>query len=294
MSVRYVIKEGFSGIKRARLAAFTSIFSLLVAVFLIGVLGRIGYNAYEISRMLRQQVEVEVFLEDIGRQSTNQLRQEFEENPLIESLTYVSKDSASSIFREEFGIGSEAIAELNFLPASFKLKIVGDSDLDEVDQFVQEIGTYEEVDEVKFNLALLQMLESRMEMMVLIGGGLAFLILFTAIVLVFNTIRLTIYAKKDLIRAMKLVGATNGFIRRPFLVEGLLQGFIAGIIACGLIYGIFIWLAPYYIPQFGILEWPFGRWYYLLGGLLLLALMMGWWGSRWASKKFIRDATVYG
>lgn len=294
MSIRYVIKEGVSGIKRARLAAFTSIFSLLVAVFLMGVLTRVGYNAYEIAQTLRQQVEIEVFLQDISRQTTDEVRQKLQESPLIESLTYISKDSASAIFQDEFGVGGEAMADLNFLPASFKLKINGDADLNEVDQFVQEVQSFQEVDEVKFNLALLQMLESRMEISALVGGGLAFLILFTAIVLVFNTIRLTIYAKKDLIRAMKLVGATNGFIRRPFLVEGLLQGFIAGSVACALIYGIFTWLIPRYLPQLGVLEWPFGRWYYLLGGLLLLALLMGWWGSRWASRKFIRDATVYG
>lgn len=294
MSIRYVIKEGVSGIKRARLAAFTSIFSLLVAVFLMGVLTRVGYNAYEIAQTLRQQVEIEVFLQDISRQSTDEVRQKLQESPLIESLMYISKDSASAIFQEEFGVGGEAMAELNFLPASFKLKVNRDADLNEVDQFVQEVQSLQEVDEVKFNLALLQMLESRMEISALVGGGLAFIILFTAIVLVFNTIRLTIYAKKDLIRAMKLVGATNGFIRRPFLVEGLLQGFIAGSIACALIYGIFTWLIPRYIPQLGVLEWPFGRWYYLLGGLLLLALLMGLLGSRWASRKFIRDATVYG
>ncbi|MEX0771130.1 MAG: permease-like cell division protein FtsX [Balneolaceae bacterium] len=294
MSIRYVIKEGVSGIKRARLAAFTSIFSLLVAVFLMGVLTRVGYNAYEIAQTLRQQVEIEVFLQDISRQSTDEVRQKLQESPLIESLMYISKDSASAIFQEEFGVGGEAMAELNFLPASFKLKVNRDADLNEVDQFVQEVQSLQEVDEVKFNLALLQMLESRMEISALVGGGLAFIILFTAIVLVFNTIRLTIYAKKDLIRAMKLVGATNGFIRRPFLVEGLLQGFIAGSIACALIYGIFTWLIPRYIPQLGVLEWPFGRWYYLLGGLLLLALFMGLLGSRWASRKFIRDATVYG
>lgn len=294
MSVRYVIKEGFSGIKRARLAAFTSIFSLLIAVFLIGVLARVGFNAYDIAQTLRQQVEIEVFLEDIDQQTTEDIRQKLDESPLVESLSYVSKDSASSIFQEEFGMGSESMADLNFLPASFNLKVLADADLNDVDDFVQEVQSFQGVDEVKFNLALLQMLESRMEITSIIGGGLGLLILLTAIVLVFNTIRLTIYAKRDLIRAMKLVGATNGFIRRPFLVEGLLQGFIGGVLACTLIYGIFTLLIPYYIPQLGVLEWPFGRWYYLLGGLLFLSLMMGWWGSRWASRKFIRDATVYG
>jgi cell division transport system permease protein len=293
MSVRYVIREGLAGISRTKLAAFTSIFSLFVAVLLIGVIARVGYNAYEVAQMLRQQVEVEVFLLDLDQQSTLELQKRLGESVFVESLTYISKDSASQIFRQEFGIGGEALAELNFLPASFKLKIADNAELDSLQAYVAEIETYRGVDEVQFNLALLQMLESRMETMAIVGGALGLFILFVAMILVFNTIRLTIYAKRDLIRAMKLVGATNAFIRRPFLVEGMVQGLIAGAFACVIIYLIFSIIVPAQVPQVGILEWPFGRWHYLMGGVMLLSLFMGWWGSRWAARKFIRETTVY-
>ena len=293
MSVRYVLKEGLAGISRTKLAAFTSIFSLFVAVLLIGVIARVGYNAYEVAQMLRQQVEVEVFLLDLDAQSTLEIENRLGESVFVESLTYISKDSASQIFRQEFGIGGEALAELNFLPASFRLRIAENADLDSLEAYVAEIETYRGVDEVQFNLALLQMLESRMETMAIVGGALGFFILFVAMILVFNTIRLTIYAKRDLIRAMKLVGATNAFIRRPFLVEGVVQGLIAGTLACGIIYLIFSVIVPAQVPQVGILEWPFGRWYYLMGAVMLLSLLMGWWGSRWAARKFIRETTVY-
>ncbi len=289
MSIRYVIREGITGLKRARLAAFTSIFSLFIAVFLIGVLVRVGFNAYEVAQSLRQQVEVEVFLQDLDRQSTNELRSRFEKIEWVASMSYISRDSAAAIFVEEFGYGGESLAELRFLPASFRLSIHPDAQIDAIDSLVQEIGTWSGVDEVTFNMALLQMLESRIEMTVLIGGALMLLILFASVALVFNTIRLTIYSKRDLIRAMKLVGATNGFIRRPFLLEGVLQGLIAGILSGGAVYVIFMWVIPRYVPQFGVLQWPFGRWYYLIGGMILVAMMMGWWGSRWAARKFIRE-----
>jgi cell division transport system permease protein len=293
MSVRYVLKEGLAGISRTKLAAFTSIFSLFVAVLLIGVIARVAYNAYEVAQMLRQQVEVEVFLLDLDEQSTLEIQNLLSESVFVESLTYISKDSASQIFKQEFGIGGEALADLNFLPASFKLQIADDAELDSLEAYIAEIESYRGVDEVQFNLALLQMLESRMETMAIVGGALGFFILFVAMILVFNTIRLTIYAKRDLIRAMKLVGATNAFIRRPFLVEGVVQGLIAGTLACGIIYLIFSVIVPAQVPQVGVLEWPFGRWYYLMGSVMLLSLLMGWWGSRWAARKFIRETTVY-
>src|SRR5699024_6132686 len=110
--------------------------------------------------------------------------------------------------------------------------------------------------------------------------------------LVFNTIRLTIYAKRDLIKAMKLVGATNGFIRRPFVIEGILQGLIAGTFAVIVMYIGFQFVLPEYIPQFGILDWPFGRWYYLSGAMLLLSVFMGLWGSQWAARRFIKETSI--
>lgn len=293
MSFSYLIKEGVAGLSRARLAAFTSIFSLFLAVLLIGVLSRVGFNAFEVAQMLRQQVEVEVYLQNVDTQTSNELRQRIESEQFVEELSYISRDSASKIFQHEFGMGGEALADLNFLPASFRLKISDQANVAQVDSLVQVVGGYHGVDEVQFNLALLELLEARTDQLVLGGAAIGAFILFIAMILVFNTIRLTIYAKRDLIRAMKLVGATNGFIRRPFLVEGMLQGIIAGTAAATVIYLLFDWIVPLYLSQLGILSWPYGRWYFLIGGVILLAMVMGWWGSRWAARKFIKDTSVY-
>jgi cell division transport system permease protein len=293
MSLGYVIKEGIAGLSRARLAAFTSVFSLFVAVLLIGVLMRIGYNAYEVSQLLRQQIEVEVFLENIDDQTTRELQSRIESQPFVEEVSYISRDSASAIFQQDFGLGAETLAELDFLPASFRIQVNTESDVTQVAELAEEMAGYNGVDEVRFNRALLELLESRTEVILLTGSVIGIFVLFVAMILVFNTIRLTIYAKRDLIRAMKLVGATNGFIRRPFLVEGMFQGVIAGSLAGLLIVLIFSLAVPAFVPQLGVLSWPFGRWYYLVAGVILLAVVMGWLGSRWAARKFIKETRVY-
>jgi cell division transport system permease protein len=293
MSLGYVLKEGVAGLSRARLAAFTSIFSLFVAVLLVGVISRVGFNTYEVVQLLKQQVEVEVFLQHIDERTTREIERRIEERPIIAELAYISRDSASKIFQQDFGIGSETLAEMNFLPASFRITMSDQASIEEISSFVDELSGFRGVDEVRFNQALLQTLESRTETLFLIGGAIGLFILFVAMVLVFNTIRLTIYAKRDLIRAMKLVGATNSFIRRPFLIEGITQGVIAGTLASGVILILFEWIVPRIVPQVGILSWPFGRWYFLIGGIILLAIVMGWWGSRWAARKFIRETKVY-
>lgn len=292
MSLGYVIKEGAAGFRRARLASFTAVFSLFVAILLLGVLARVSYNAYELAQSLKQSIDVEVFLNEVDDNRLQDLRQSLEGEELIQEVTYISQDSAAAIFKEEFGTGAASMAELNFLPASLRLVVESNTNIDRVDSLITEIDAYEGVDEVQFNQQLLQMMEQRFRTVAMTGGGLGILILLASLILVFNTIRLTIYAKRDLIKAMKLVGATNGFIRRPFVVEGIIQGTIAGLLAVGVMYVVFHFIMPEYVPQFGILAWPFERWYYLSGAMVLLSVFMGYWGSQWAARKFIKQTSI--
>ena len=292
MSLGYIIKEGFAGFGRAKLASFTSMFSLFIAVFLIGVMARFAYNIYDVAKTIRSSINVEVFLEDLDQRSTQQIKQKLAKSDVVRDITYISKDSAAVIFKRDFGPEGGDLAELNFLPASFRISLNPESSMEEINTFTQTVDDFRGVDEVTFNRQLLELLEARLQNLILVGGGIVLLILVTAMILVFNTIRLTIYAKRGLIKAMKLVGATNKFIRRPFLVEGIIQGVVASGFALAIHYLLFQFLIPVYIPQFGVLEWPFERWYYLSSSMLVLAVCMGYFGSRWAARKFIKNVSI--
>jgi cell division transport system permease protein len=231
---------------------------------------------------------------DVDQRTTDQIRDELKNEKLVQSVTYISKDSASAVMKREFGAGVEELADLNFLPASFRLSVNTDAGADQIENMVSRMKNIRGVDEIEYNAALLRIMESNLNTFTLIGGGIGILILLAALILVYNTIRLTIYAKRDLIRAMKLVGATNKFIRSPFIVEGILQGFIAGTLAIISVFFIFEFAIPFYIADVGTLSWPFGRWYFLVGAMLLLSLLMGWWGSRWAARRFIKETYISG
>lgn len=292
MSLNYIIKEGVAGFKRARLASLTSVFSLFIAVFLLGVLARISFNAFEVAGALKQSVDVEVFLNDINEDVRGNIEEKLESQALVEEVSFISKDSAAAIFKKEFGTAGASLSELNFLPASFRVKMKTEATITQVDSLVQVFQQYEGVDEVSFNQKLLEIIETRFQTVTLIGGILGGLILLAALILVFNTIRLTIYAKRGLIKAMKLVGATNAFIRRPFLVEGLFQGIIAGVLAIIVMVLSFQFLLSNFIPEIGILDWPYDKWYYLCAVMLGLAVLMGLLGSQWASRRFIKKTSV--
>lgn len=292
MSFSYVLKEGFSGFRRTRLASVTSVTALVIAVLLSGLMARFGYNAFQVVQALKESIDVEVFLLDVSEERRQRITSDLLAYPSIVDVNYISKEDAVEIFRQEFGAEGESLADLHFLPASIRLHFLPDATAADIRQVITEIETFQGVDEVVFNQQLLETLESRLELLVIAGSGIGLFILLTAVVLVFNTIRLTIYAKRNIIRTMKLVGATNGFIRRPFLLEGFLQGLIAALIAVGLHWLLFQLVIPYYLPQFGILMWPFERWYYLTGAMAGMALLMGLWGSWWATRKFISQTSI--
>lgn len=292
MSLSYVIKEGVAGLRRTRLASLTSITALVISVLLISMMFRLAWNGYEVAQEMKRQVEIEVFLSDISDERANQLEEEFAQLSGVREIRFISQDEAAEIFREEFGAEGESLADLRFLPASFRLQLEEETDSEEVAELVSHIEGYHGVDEVDYNQQLLELLEERTETMMYAGSAVGLLIVLTAVVLVFNTIRLTIYAKRDLIKAMKLVGATNGFIRRPFIVEGCVQGLLAGLVAAGVHWGLFHLIVPHYLPEIGILSWPFEEWHYTMGGIVLFTLILGLFGSRWAARKFIREHTV--
>lgn len=294
MNIKYIIKEGFAGIKRAKLAATTSIFSLFIAILLLGILSRISYNVYMQAMSFRDLIEIEVFLFDVDERTISQVEASLNEQALIQDVTFISKDSASAVMKREFGPGVEELVDLNFLPSSFRVKINSEATTDEVQMLVSGVQNLRGVDEVKYNEGLLRVMETNLNLFTMVGGGIGFLILLAAVILVYNTIRLTIYAKRELIRAMKLVGATNGFIRSPFIVEGILQGIIAGTFSVLSVFALFEFLLPLYVPELGVLSWPFGRWYFLIGAMFGLAILMGWWGSRLAARKFIEETYISG
>ena len=135
MNLTYIIKEGILGIKRAKFAAFTSIFSLFVAILLLGILSRISYNIYMQAMSFKELIEIEIFLFDVDERTTNSIKQTLDANNIVLEYVYISKDSASSIMRKEFGSGVEDLVALNFLPASFRVKVNTELGIDQISNF---------------------------------------------------------------------------------------------------------------------------------------------------------------
>lgn len=293
MQIPYSIREGIAGFRRAKFATFASTSAMTVALILMGMFGLAAFEAQQVSDWLRQRVgEVELFLsEKTEEQMADVLNQRAATMPGVDETEYVSQEEAQQVFEREFGEGAEIYFDDPFLPASIKVRVQSDyANPDSLSKMVDEFRSWNRVDEVVFNRPLLVKVQRNLRLITFSGFALGLLVIVASIFLVGNTIRLTIYARRLLIRTMKLVGATDAFVRRPFLVEGMAQGVIAGLISGGIV-GLFYRLLADYLPQLQSAALPLG--WVTAGVLVGVGIVLGWLGSFFAVRRFIKNVPLH-
>ncbi len=292
MSLLYSMKEGLAGFRRARFATMASMSAIVVALTLIGALGIMGFHAEKVIRVMRTQSgEVEVFLLHPDESRADSLRKRLAAQPGVVDTRFISQLEAEAIFRSEFGEDGNVFMGEHFLPASIKIRMAASyAHVDSLNRLVATIGGWENVDEVVFNQPLLLRLQENLRLTSTIALAIGLLVLLASVILVANTIRLTIYARRLLIRTMKLVGATDAFVRRPFLFEGIYQGLVAGLVSAGLV----VLLHEVLLRFVPLLDgWPGGHPAVVAAALLLLGLLLGFLGSLVATRRFIRKVHLH-
>ncbi len=240
MSLFYTVKEGFSGFRRAKLSMAVSITTITVCLILLGLFVILTTNAVHVVQMIRDKVELEVFLEEpVTKKNVEALKDSITSVEGIATVTYLSKEEAARIFKAEFGEDIHDILDYNPLPASFKVRLKDEyKTVEFTERVYTQLLNFPGIDDVVYHKDLLQFIEKRTKILFAVGTALGFIVGISAIFLVANTIRLAIYSKRKIIQTMKLVGATRMFIRMPFLLEGVIQGMIGGALASVTIYGL--------------------------------------------------------
>lgn len=240
MSLSYTIKESFSGFTRTKLSAIISIITIGISLLLLGIFAVISINTSRFIEILRAKVEMEAFLQEpVSREQIGELVNRVLVIDGVDSLIFVSKEDAAEIFKNEFGEDIKKVLDFNPLPPSFKIFIKpGYRTSTGVEKIYGELIAIKGIDQIIYRRELLELIDKRTNTINNVTLGLGLLISISAILLVSNTIRLAIYAKRKLIRTMELVGATWTFIRLPFLIEGMIQGIVGGVLASVLLYAV--------------------------------------------------------
>ncbi len=294
MSLSYSIREGVASLRRAKFASAASTSAMAVALVLIGLFLLLSLEANYVSDWLRQRVgELELFLEDdVSESLAIAMHERARNTPGVAETDYISKAEAQAVFRREFGEGSDLFFDEPFLPASIKVRVSSSyANPDSLNALVQRFESWARVDEVVFNQPLLIKVQKNLSLIRTMGLWLGALVILASIFLVGNTIRLTIYARRLLIRTMKLVGATDTFIRRPFIVEGVLQGLLAAIFACLALFVLYGFVSSY-LPQMDSTGGS-GPLFLLIVAVLLMGVFLGWVGSFFAVRRFIKHVALH-
>jgi cell division transport system permease protein len=238
MSLSYTLRESVSGFRRTKLSSLLSIITIAISLLLLGVFAVLTIHASRFLDEIRARVELEVFLEEpITRHEIDSLRTVITALDGVGAVTYVSKAEAAAIFKKEFGEDILSVLDFNPLPPSFKIGLAeGYRTATHAERLEQRLANLTGVESVKYRKEFLEIIDERARIVHNISLGLGVLVGLSAIILVSNTIRLAISAKRQIIRTMELVGATRTFIRLPFLLEGMMQGILGGLLAAGVLY----------------------------------------------------------
>lgn len=237
--------------KRARSSAISTVIGIALVLFMLGILSVLVLNAQKLSNYVKENIQVQVFLdEDVKEADILKLKKEIDAESFTNSTTYVSKEEAAKELSEDLGEDFISFLGYNPLQAAIDLRLNADyAHPDSIQAIVEGIENREAVAEVVYSPNLIRQINQNVNRIGLVLLGFSALLLLIAIALINNTIRLTIYSKRFIIRSMQLVGATRGFIQRPFILSGILQGLYASFLAILLILGV-LYAVRMEIPEF--------------------------------------------
>ncbi len=229
-------------LKQLRSSYLSSVISTSLVLFLLGVTGLFLLNAKRISDFYKENVGLSIYLKNNAKEAeTAKFRKQLDASAFIRETRFISKEEAAKEMEKDYGKDFLSILSYNPLPELIEVKVQPDyANSDSITAIQARLEKDPLVKEVNYEKNLLDLVNYNIRqigfIMLLFSG----LLLFVSVVLISNTIRLSVYSKRFLINTMKLIGATKGFITRPFISRSLLQGFIAGALAvmmlCGLIY----------------------------------------------------------
>jgi cell division transport system permease protein len=236
----FVLGEAFHGLGRAKLSAFFSILMVALAFTLLSIFYITSMQAEKFLNYLKAKVEIEVFLSDsLSSDQIREVKNNLKATRGVSSIQFVSKDDAANIFKKEFGQDIKSVLEFNPLPASFQIFVNDQSkNSHDVGRIAATVEKIPGVESVKYRKILLTLIDKRVRLFYGIVSGFGGALVLLSIFLVYNSMRLAISHRKRIIDAMKLVGASRSFVRMPFLLGGMIQGFTGGLAAAALIYGL--------------------------------------------------------
>lgn len=287
----YFIQEVFHSLRRNNWMTFASIGTVAVSLFVLGVFLILVLNMNRLAGMLESQVQISVYLEEhLTDREKRQIGYDIESLQGIDSVTYVDRETSKERLKERLGDQKyllDALSEDNPLPDAFEVTVTTPS---VVESAAGAIAAMQGVEEAKYGQDVVEHLFDITRLMRIFGFVLMGLLGGATLFIISNTIRLTVFARRKEIAIMKYVGATDWFIRWPFLLEGIVLGCIGGFIAAVALRSFYAAMAAKIYSTLAFFplmpQYPFMN--YVTLAILLAGIVIGAIGSVISLKRFLR------
>jgi cell division transport system permease protein len=222
------------------------LFSTTLSLFIVGLFGIILIQASSLTKIIRENIEIQVFLDKgLSQQQLAELRKNLTERPFVLHiedsvyLRFISNKEAAETFIQNTGEDFTKFLEDNPLRDSYVFSVSEEfQSSEQLTLIAKELENQPGVFEVSYMTDLVDSINKNLFKVSLIMGGFILILIVTVIMLINNTIRLALFSQRFLIRSMQLVGATRGFIRKPFIIRAFFFGVLAGILASGILYAL--------------------------------------------------------
>ncbi|MGQ9664363.1 MAG: cell division protein FtsX [bacterium] len=282
MSLRIGIREGLRTIVRNRSLFILSLLVAAISFYLLSIFVLVTFNLYKMANVLDEKIEIIAFLED--RADVPLLKSNISKINGVKEIVYVSAETALKQLQEEVAETKEIVGVFkeNPLPASLRIKLEsGFRNIKGLQEISEKILLLRGIKDTIYGGELVEQLKRITHIMFFFDIGLLLIITLSIIFVIFQTIKLTIFAHATEIEIMKLVGATDTFITIPFIFQGLIQGIFGGVIA----YILLTITARISSSFFAIPYFP--RIYFFLG-CILFGMVFGIIGSSMALRRFLK------
>lgn len=278
----------YKPVNRSKASGLYAIASITVVLFVLGLLGTLLLNTTKLSRYLKESLEINLVLNNaLPPEDIEQFDKSIQDKDYVIDTRYISKEEAAIQFEEEYG--EEFTKILGFNPLENTLILHLDASYSNPDSLLMiesSLIKLEQVSEVNYPKNLMNLISSNVQKLSIALIILAAISLFMAITLIDNTIKLSMYSSRFLIKSMQLVGATRKFILRPFLKKSLLNGIVSGFCASALLM-VFLYFVNRNISIFD-LEADINHYLYVCFSIIVIGVMLSYWSTKSAVIKYLK------
>lgn len=295
-SFRYLTKQGLHNLRANRLMSLASIGVLTACLLLTGIAGLFSANVNSLVEYLGDQNETVVYLDQsLSDEQLASVDQTLRSMPGLAAVTYVSQEEVLETYKgymSEYADLFNDFEEDNPFHANYRVVL---EDLNQLDEMIAQLEQIDGVYSVSAPTQLSSVFLTIQRAVTYAGWALVAVLALVSVVVISNTIRLTVFARRKEINIMKYVGATNGFIRWPFFVEGTSVGLISGLLAAGLVIGAYALvvnkvgaMSGFWGPILGSCLLSVGQvWPIVLGAFLIFGVIIGSIGTATSIRKYL-------